>query len=411
MLQNPMMFTRSIKGAPASILFVFLLTRQAMTVKMLCSYTDYKPDSIREALNVLTGYGLARENKLAHGESIFSLAEGYEVLLPGINPRALGMVAEAAGADVSDSPAEDNQTEQDSMVVDSLAVADVETGIQNPKKSDSGDFTQGDAQNQNPKKSDSGAEKVPGKGKKGRQNPKKSDSDAKKQGSSSDDDDELINQKKNQHHQSEPGFEKISARKILENLPLVFGGTLDSDEIPPGITGAQILGWVCKINADIRHGGKIYNPIGLLRTRLASGKSRRILHLDLLPGSFLGAIGLEVVESYGAYSEQAVQIALEETRVELEAENLREKRLEELAAAVSPRDRETWEAFQAGLRETLAKASWDTWVKDAQVLSLSGQVRVAARNQYAAKWLIEHTNPPYPITSLEEVWGELCNTR
>jgi hypothetical protein len=241
------------------------------------------------------------------------------------------------------------------------------------------------------------------------QNPKKSDSGAKKQGSSSYDDDELINQEKNHHHQSEPGFEKIAVRKILENLHLVFGGTLDSDEIPPGITGARILGWVCKINADIRHGGKIYNPIGLLRTRLASGKNRRILHLDLLPGSFLGAIGLEAVESYGAYSEQAVQIAFQESRAELEAEDIREERLAELAAAVLPADRETWEALQAELRETLAKASWENWVKDAQVLCLSGQVMIAARNQYAAKWLTEHiAKLPYPITSLEDV---LCNTR
>jgi hypothetical protein len=427
MIINPMMFTRSIKGAPASILFVFMLTRQAMTVKMLCAYTDYKPDSIRDALDVLTGYGLVSENKRAHGESIFSLAEGYEALLPGINPRALGRVAEAAGADV-DTPAEDNHdnhVETDSLVVDSLAVADVETGIQNqkksdsgsyaqddaqiqnPKKSDSGGYAQDDAQIQNPKKSDSGTEKLPEKGKKGRQNPKKSDSGAKKQGSSSDDDDELINQNKNHHHQSEPEFEKISARKILENLHLIFGGTLDLEEIPPGTTGAQILGWVCKINADMRHGGKIYNPIGLLRTRLASGKSRRILHLDLLPGSFLTAIGLEEVQSYGVFSDKAVEKAVEEARVELEAENFREERLAELAAAVPPGDRETWEAFRAGLRENdnFAKVSWETWVRDAQILSLRGQVLVAARNEYAAKWLIEHTNPPYPITSLEEVLG------
>lgn len=405
MIQNPMMFTRSIKGAPASALFVFMLTRQAMTVKQLCTYTDYKADSVREAIDVLTGYGLVRENKLAHGESIFSLAEGYEVLLPGINPRALGMVAEAAGADVSDGP--EDRAEKDSLVVNSLAVEDVETDIQNPKKSDSGGFTQSNAQIQNPKKSDSGTEKTLKKGKKGRQNPKKSDSGAKNQGSSSDDDDELINQNKNHHHQSEPEFEKISARKILENLHLVFGGTLDADEIPPGISGARILGWVCKINADIRNGGKIYNPIGLLRARLASGKSRRILHLDLLPGSFLAAIGLERVESYGAYSERAVQVALEEARAELDAENLRESWLDELAALALPADRETWQARKDDLRETLPKGQWESWLMDTQVVSLDGKPMIVARNEYAAKWIAEHiANLPYPVISRDALCAQ-----
>lgn len=225
------------------------------------------------------------------------------------------------------------------------------------------------------------------------------------------DDDEPKNLENNHHHhQSEPDFAQISARAVLENLHLVFGETLDLDEIPRGTTGAQILGWVCKINADLRNGGKIHNPLGLLRARLSSGKHRRILHLDLLPVEFLQALGLAQV--YGAYSEKAVEVALEEAReesqqAEKQAELL-ERYFERLQASVPAGERERWREYRARLQENLSRAAWDTWCKDAVLILWDGRPHIAARNDYAARWMSSHLEDiPFPVISQDSVAGRL----
>lgn len=55
--ENPLTFVRSLKGAPASILWAFFFTRQAMTALELQEWTGYKGDNVTVALRLLVNLG------------------------------------------------------------------------------------------------------------------------------------------------------------------------------------------------------------------------------------------------------------------------------------------------------------------------------------------------------------------
>lgn len=56
-LENPLTFVRSLKGAPASVLWAFFFTRHAMTALELSQWTGYKGDNLTVALRLLVDLG------------------------------------------------------------------------------------------------------------------------------------------------------------------------------------------------------------------------------------------------------------------------------------------------------------------------------------------------------------------
>jgi hypothetical protein len=55
--ENPMTFVRSIKGAPASVLFALLFTRHPMTNQELQRWTGYSDDTLTAAIQLLVDLG------------------------------------------------------------------------------------------------------------------------------------------------------------------------------------------------------------------------------------------------------------------------------------------------------------------------------------------------------------------
>lgn len=55
--ENPLTFVRSIKGAPASILWAFVISRRVMTALELQEWTGYKGDNITVAVRLLVNLG------------------------------------------------------------------------------------------------------------------------------------------------------------------------------------------------------------------------------------------------------------------------------------------------------------------------------------------------------------------
>lgn len=55
--ENPVTFVRSLKGAPASVLWAFFFTRQTMTALELQEWTGYKGDNLTVALRLLVNLG------------------------------------------------------------------------------------------------------------------------------------------------------------------------------------------------------------------------------------------------------------------------------------------------------------------------------------------------------------------
>lgn len=78
--ENPMTFVRSLKGAPASVLWAFFYTRQAMTALELQQWTGYKGDNLTVALRLLVdlGWVSARSSR-----GPWCLVEGRQLPLMG----------------------------------------------------------------------------------------------------------------------------------------------------------------------------------------------------------------------------------------------------------------------------------------------------------------------------------------
>lgn len=81
--ENTMTFVRALKGAPASVLWALLLTRQMMTALELQQWTGYKGDNITVAVRLLVdlGWVVARSSRGPWG-----LADGRQLpLMPGLD--------------------------------------------------------------------------------------------------------------------------------------------------------------------------------------------------------------------------------------------------------------------------------------------------------------------------------------
>lgn len=96
-LENPLTFVRSLKGAPASILWAYFFARKAMTALELQEWTGYKGDNITEAVRFLVSAGwlVARSPRgpwcLADGRQFPLMAESD---LIGVSPTTTTTIEE-----------------------------------------------------------------------------------------------------------------------------------------------------------------------------------------------------------------------------------------------------------------------------------------------------------------------------
>lgn len=85
------MFVRSANTSAARILIAFILARSALDVKQLRDWTGMKRETIYNALNTLSVFGLVEKQILAHGRVVWLPAGD---LLPGFQMSAQGTPAE-----------------------------------------------------------------------------------------------------------------------------------------------------------------------------------------------------------------------------------------------------------------------------------------------------------------------------
>lgn len=355
MQTNPMMFIRSLKGAPASVLWTLVLVHQLFTIKQMSDYTRYKPDAIRDAMRVLGNYGLVAEQKRAHGESVFTLTERAQYLLPGLNPGLLNR-----------------------WLLPNLQNNDV----QNPIKPNSDQNLIVDGVVKNSEKSDSGTEFVT-------QNPEKSNSGTEILGSSlTVDVDESIKPKHHQQQHLEPE-NRVRLVKILENCQLLFEDYLSLSDIPDTTSADLALAWVSKIWTDVKNGNSINNPMGLLRSRLQTGSPRKLQPklLDQLPPEYRQAIGLPVDDPLPPYSHERLEKVIEETRSQYAMDDSAIRaRNEQIRSAVDEVIRRAWIDWMESL--DCPRAWHENWFSDTIPLEWNGRsLIVGARNEYAANWL------------------------
>lgn len=358
------MFVRSITGLPSTVLFAIYIAfnqgQAQITVDELMGWVMVKDDdSVRQACETLVSLDLIGFRLGERGKKHYHLTDSAQQFLPGLTP-VLPVMPGALPNPV-------------------------------PEKTETGKRMIIDAAISVPEKSETGLENSyfrPENSEKAHQNPVLPDSDTKNQGSINlIDDDESLSNKNINHHQSEPENQKLAA--ILENTGILWGDHLTIEEVPAGTSPDLALGWVCKIWADIRAGNDIRNPTGLLRTRLHSGRKRRILHDDLLPDEYRLAIGLPVAEVLPPHSPERLEEVIEQSRAELEAEQAKKRaRQEKIRSAVADQVRDSWRGWINGL--DVPRAWIETWLDDTSPVRWDGRtLTVAARNEFAVNWLAE----------------------
>lgn len=79
-------FYRTIKGAPALVLWIILTQQRTLTVKEIEHYSGYKRESVLDAVRILgpDGMGIAAVSIREHGAQVVSLAQGWQLRLPGL---------------------------------------------------------------------------------------------------------------------------------------------------------------------------------------------------------------------------------------------------------------------------------------------------------------------------------------
>lgn len=132
-LENAITFVRSIKGAPASILWAFLFTRRTMTALELQEWTGYKGDNITVAVRLLVNLGwlTARSPR-----GPWCLADGRQMPLMNVESDLIGVrssSSEIFSPVTSYLPLEEDEGDE-SDLIGVVAALDA-AGIREPKRS------------------------------------------------------------------------------------------------------------------------------------------------------------------------------------------------------------------------------------------------------------------------------------
>lgn len=380
---NPMMFVRSLKGAPSSVLWVLVLVRQALTARELCAYTGYKLDSVREAMQVLSGYSLVVEQRRAHGEAAWSLGEGVQFLLPGVDPRALSI----AGIELPEPEFCADEDGQNRIKSDSDDAMVIDADVQNRIKSDSG--TDEDAQSW--KKSDSGS----------------LESRLDRETLES-----IKNLEDSIYLDSAEISKKTSPELLCKHAHLVLGRSVRCDDVVRARPVGEILAWIAHA---YQAGDALSSPYGFvyrgLRRELKAGErgdpNKRPdpqfaeNPFAFLPYAYLEAVGLgeyhvSRCKGCGLLGGEHAEWCLQNHQVEYVSERWQSVSMpdddflvgdwpettESQAAAVA------WAVIKPVLQESMPSAAYDTWVADVRYVGLrDGTVFLSARNSFARDWL------------------------
>lgn len=175
------------------------------------------------------------------------------------------------------------------------------------------------------------------------------------------------------------------------------------------------LGWIAQAYTER---GNLANPVGLVYSRLRDEKEPkpRVKYYEgwesFLPDEFLQVVGLlqltcracnQTFETVQAFKEhQALTMKCEYGcgasfhRIEdLEAHHLTHTPSVDIYTLLDDGNRgaKAWQMVKAELAVDIPKASFDTWVKDADAVGFeAGQLTVCVRNAYARDWLADRLN-------------------
>ena len=133
--ENSMTFVRSLKGAPASILWAFFFTRQTMTALELQQWTGYAGDNITVAIRLLVDLGWlsARSSR-----GPWCLVDGRQLPLMAdsdlIGVREVASSSSRVKDEVPTIEPEEQEEDHDSDFFGVVAALDA-AGIREPKRS------------------------------------------------------------------------------------------------------------------------------------------------------------------------------------------------------------------------------------------------------------------------------------
>ena len=178
------------------------------------------------------------------------------------------------------------------------------------------------------------------------------------------------------------GKNPLSLAQVLEGVPALFDGQVVSLR---GIEDADPRDALLWIAYAFRNRDKLDRPCGLIYTRLQKHATPPdSANIDRLPRAFLHKLGL--LEPTQSASEQ------EETPEEIEALPPCPALDEPCNNGISPR--EAWQTALKELQPEMARASFETWVRDTVPVGWSENageaiLQVAGRNRYTRDWLEE----------------------
>jgi hypothetical protein len=209
------------------------------------------------------------------------------------------------------------------------------------------------------------------------------------------------------------------AKAIIEHLPSIFDGsqliltnlpwTLDEE-----FQDTLLLGWVAYAY-DKRT--SLSAPVGLIYSKLQRQDRPSIKYMeyyaDYLPEAFLDAIGLWrktcVVCEKEFYSRKGYddhfQACLEMGRPY--CDDVEPEHLSEPDKTITSEIQQAWESALQQLQADLPRAAFETWVQEAlPVRQTEGVLHIAARNEYAQRWLTNRLTEK--ITSLVRMPVRFC---
>lgn len=209
--------------------------------------------------------------------------------------------------------------------------------------------------------------------------------------------------------------------RLLQQTHLLFDGSFVNSKGLDECDADMVLAW-CAYAYEQAHYGKSHSPAGLVRSKLLAlepAPQHMLDHWDaILPERYLEAIGrieypcdfcVETFEKRAGLDEHVrsshpyicedcrPSVAFG-TQAEWQAHydamhnpyKAKDKSIPAQAADVDSFAAQLWSHVRNSLADEMPKASWETWVRDAQAVLYDGNtLTVAARNAYAADWMTD----------------------
>jgi hypothetical protein len=379
------MFVRSIKGAPSSILWVLVLVRRALSIAELETHTDYQGEAIRKALDVLSGYGMVKSEKRAHGETFYSISNSAQaMLLPGFAPML----------DVARNPESGNSA----FCADELVAIDAPQVEEIP---DSGEISpNGNVENE-PKTAKNDAESV--------QNQEFPDSGSLVK----------LSTLTTKESSKNLNLTRDQLKFVCKTAYKLFGHEIYwRSEFEN--RGPELFAWIAFAYTLAKH-AELENPAGIvykgMQGKYQKGRQPDAQYLEgplvYLPKAWLEEFGLVDYEctlcgevfnrqaerdqhqkqrtpEHIAVFEAETEGAAREWDPEFEAPAVETECMVYPVAGCDANIGDVWSAVLEHLQAEMPRASYETWVRDTVPTAwndTTGELMIGCRNEYARQWM------------------------